>query len=225
MSLSQFRKNIQGAVHLSDEESETLYMQVLRCEMIQSSVFVPRLTAKVWICANLGPLGYVRRRQAQISLSAGELVVNGEQRFLLKTCLVARNVAPAPLAPLLRKLNSSSAIATVGSPGRSAGGGGGPTSDAQDVEISMLHVIRIKPGIHFFLSSPPSRRHLPPLYAGDTPDSLLRDRFNGRDLVISCDNLDELQHLQRCLSSHMLPHVQQLLTQTLRKLTVAASEM
>ncbi len=101
MSLQQFRRNLEGAIVLSAEESLECYMQVLRCEMVEGSYFTAKLTKPVWLVRHKGPLGYKRVKRANITLCAGELVVDGTQeRFSLRGCLIARNVVAVPLATM-----------------------------------------------------------------------------------------------------------------------------
>ena len=120
MSLQQFRRNLEGAIVLSPEESLECYMQVLRCEMVEGSYFTAKLTKSVWLVRHKGPLGYKRIKRANITLCAGELVVDGTQEhYSLRGCLIARNVVPVPLATMR---NNS-----------------GPS------EMPLLHVLRVGP--------------------------------------------------------------------------------
>ncbi len=190
MSLHQFRRNLEGAIVLSPEESLECYMQVLRCEMLEGSYFTAKVSKPVWLVRHKGPLGYKRVKRASITLCAGELVVDGtHERYSLRGCLIARNVAAG---------------------GSTMRGAGGPA------EMQLLHVLRVG--------------------NVDDPDVLLvrvhncvfgfsncrlfvqAKRFQG-DLIVTCDNPEDLKDLQRAMAAHVLPGLQARLNGTLRNLS------
>ena len=122
MSLQQFRRNLEGAIVLSEADSLAYYMQVLRCEMLEGSFFTAKLSRPVWLVRHMGPLGYKRTRRANVTLCAGELVVDGtSERFSLRSCLIARNSGANHL---------QSIRATAG----------------QSNEMHLLHVLRVAQG-------------------------------------------------------------------------------
>merc|ERR1711991_692970 len=92
MSLKQFRRNLEGAISLSEEATAMFYMQVLRCEMLEGSYFAAKLSKPVWLVKSLGPLGCKRYKKASVTLCAGELTVDGSsESYSLRSCLIARN--------------------------------------------------------------------------------------------------------------------------------------
>lgn len=177
MTLPQFRRNLEGTIALTEEESAQLYMQVLRCEMVEGSCFVSKMSKRVWLVRYMGPLGYKRTRRAQVTVCAGELSVEGSspERYSLRTCLVGRSVGANHLQTI-----------------RGSGGGAALT------EMALLHVVRVLPG--------------------EDPDSLMQRRFQS-DLILTCENIEDLKDLQRALAAHCLPIVQKLLNGTLRTIS------
>ena len=91
MSFKQFRRNLEGALTLSEQEARRLYTQVLRIEMVEGSKFVSSLTKKVWLCRPRVGSGYKKYRKAQLTVCSGELVVDGSKVFDLQNCCVSRS--------------------------------------------------------------------------------------------------------------------------------------
>jgi hypothetical protein len=98
MSLKQFRRNMEGAIVLTDEATSNFYLQVLRCEMLEGSYFTSKLSKSVWLVKSLGPLGYKRHKKASVTLCAGELTVDGtSESYSLRNCIIARNLGGSHL--------------------------------------------------------------------------------------------------------------------------------
>ncbi len=91
MSVAQFKRNLEGVVVLNDGGAESIYMQVLRCEMVEGSYFAAKISKPVWIVRHiLG--GYKRSKRASVTICAGELVIDGtDNRFSLRGCCIARS--------------------------------------------------------------------------------------------------------------------------------------
>ena len=121
MTLAQFARNLEGAIVLSPEVTNEMYLQVLRCEMLEGSYFISKLNKPVWLVRAMGPLGYKRTKKASVTLYAGELTVDGtSERYSLRNCLIARNIG-------------SYTMSTIRS------GSSGAT------DMNLLHVVRIGP--------------------------------------------------------------------------------
>lgn len=66
MSLSDFSRNLQGAIVLPPAVVEEYYSQVLRCEMLEGSFFTAKLSKTVWLVRSMGPLGYKRTKKVRL---------------------------------------------------------------------------------------------------------------------------------------------------------------